>query len=147
MNNNNNIYIGVMSGGLLQQGTRHSHQSASNSFDREGAQAALTSFTEALKTLSLPADKLTDLQANLDTVRAQLAKPAPSLSIIQEAGRSVRNLIEGVMAGMLTGPAMTYAQYLIRALGLYKGGRLSSGQDRTARGCLYSGRVAVSLPS
>jgi hypothetical protein len=114
---NNSISIGVMSGGMLQQATDHSSQSASNSFNVGSAKEALDALTETLKGAMLPQDTLADIQADIETIRAQLAKATPSPSIVREAARSLRSIVEGIAAGVLTSPVAEAAEKLFRVLG------------------------------
>lgn len=53
MTNNMEVH-GDWYGGMLQQGTDRSTQSATNTFNREGANEALGKLVEALKVVSLP---------------------------------------------------------------------------------------------
>jgi hypothetical protein len=113
---NNSVTIGVMSGGMLQQGTLHSTQTAN--FNREEARDALRSFADAIKAISLTHEARSELEADVATLKAQLDKATPSPSILHETGRSLRNLVEGTVAGLLTAPATQAAQSLFRAIGL-----------------------------
>jgi hypothetical protein len=79
---------------------------------------ALADFESAISTAGLPAKTIDELMADVRTIRAQLAKPSPSRLIIQEAGKSLRNVVEGMAGGMLTPAAMTAAAALWSVLGL-----------------------------
>jgi hypothetical protein len=83
---------------------------------------ALAAFETAVTSASLPPDTLADLSADISTIRAQLAKSSPNKGIIQEAGKSMRNIVEGIVGGMLTTPVttgvMTAAAMLWSALGI-----------------------------
>jgi hypothetical protein len=61
---------------------------------------------------------LTEIKAELHTIRAQLSKALPSPSIIQESGRTLRNVIEGIGAGILTPGVAAAASALWSAFGL-----------------------------
>jgi hypothetical protein len=56
--------------------------------------------------------------ADVKTIKAQLAKPSPNRVIVQEAGKSLRNVVEGIGGGLLTPTAQTAAAALWGLLGL-----------------------------
>jgi hypothetical protein len=78
----------------------------------------LTSFESAIATAGLLAKTVEELMGDVETIRAQLQKPSPSRLIIQEAGRSLRNVVEGMTGGMLAPAVTTAAAALWSALGL-----------------------------
>jgi hypothetical protein len=86
----NTINIGKMSGGAIQQGTAHSDQSQSirDSFNTTEATEALDKFAKALKTVAIPTQKHSEIEANIRTINAELAKANPSPTIVKEAGRA-----------------------------------------------------------
>jgi len=69
-------------------------------------------------TAGLPAKTADELMTDVRTIRAQLEKPSPSRLIIQEAGKSLRHVVEGIAGGMLTPAMMTAASALWSVLGL-----------------------------
>jgi hypothetical protein len=102
----NAINIGSMTNSVVQQGSPGATQNAT--IKVEEAKAAIAAIEAHSGNIGLPADKLSDLQNDIDTIKAQLAKATPSLSIVSEATHSVRNVVEGAIGGMLT-PAVTAA--------------------------------------
>jgi hypothetical protein len=62
--------------------------------------------------INLSEDIRTEIMADIDTIRAQLAKPSPNITIVQEAGKSVRNVLEGIAAGLLT-PSISAAAFAL----------------------------------
>jgi hypothetical protein len=104
----NYISIGHMTGSNIQQASPGAKQTLEFNLNIETIKKALTTFESAVTSASLPSDTLADVRADVDTIRAQLAKPSPSKVIIQEAGKSLRNVVEGIAGGMLT-PAVTSA--------------------------------------
>jgi hypothetical protein len=56
--------------------------------------------------------------ADIDTIRTQLAKPSPNIAIVHEAGKSVRNVLEGIAAGLLTPSISAAALTLWSTIGL-----------------------------
>jgi hypothetical protein len=102
----NAINIGSMTNSVVQQGSPGATQSVTMKVDE--AKAAIAAIEAHSGNLSLPADKLSDLQNDIDTIKAQLAKTTPSHSIVGEAARSIRNVIEGAMKDAIT-PLITGA--------------------------------------
>lgn len=61
---------------------------------------------------------LAALTGDVQSIRAQLSKPLPTKSIVHEAGKSLRGIVEGIGAGVLTPGAVAAATALWSALGL-----------------------------
>jgi hypothetical protein len=114
----NSITIGSMTGSTIQQGSPGAQQTVSITFNIESITNALDRFASAIATGALPEKTVNELVGDVQTIRAQLAKPSPSRIIIQEAGKSLRNVVEGIAGGMLTPAAMTAAAALWSVLGL-----------------------------
>ena len=114
----NAINIGSMSGSNIQQGTANSHQNAQYNLHFDQIRAAVTAFESATRAAEWPPNLLNELVADIETIEAQLSKPSPSPTILQEAGRSLRSIVEGVAAGILTPPVIAAAPALWSALGL-----------------------------
>lgn len=116
---NNHVAIGVMSGGAVQQGTSHLTQTIHNKIDTKRICEALDHFESSIiSSANIPRDYLADLTADIATLRGQLAKTQPSVSILHEAGRSLRNVTEGALGGMLSHPAASSATALWQLLGI-----------------------------
>jgi hypothetical protein len=114
----NNITVGSMTGSAIQQGSPNAKQTVEFKLDVHTLQKAVADFESALAGAALPKSKLDEILADTGTIRAQLAKPTPSHLIVQEAGKSLRNVIEGVAGGMLTPTVVAAAAALWSALGL-----------------------------
>jgi hypothetical protein len=99
----NIISIGSMTGSVIQQGSPGANQAADFVLNVDEAKTALAEFEAALEALALPSDALDDLQGDIATIKSQLAKRQPLRSILTEAGRSIRNITEGLAAGMMIG--------------------------------------------
>lgn len=56
------------------------------------------------------------MRADLDTIKAHLNKEAPSTTILQEAGRSLRTISEGLAANVLALPSAAGLEALLKAL-------------------------------
>jgi hypothetical protein len=103
----------------VQQGSPGATQSQSIVIKVDEAKAAIAALEAGHGELNLTAEKLSDLQSDLDTIKAQLAKTAPSHSIVREAARSVRTIVEGAVGGMLTPSIVTAIVALGKATGAY----------------------------
>jgi hypothetical protein len=114
----NSIIIGNMTGSAIQQGSPGAKQNVEFTLEIQAVDKALTAFESAVAAASLPQAKADELTADVRAIRAQLAKPSPSAIIIQEAGRSLRNVVEGIAGGMLTPGIVAAAAALWSALGL-----------------------------
>ena len=114
----NAINIGAMTGSTIQQGSPGANQAVEFSLRIEPTRAALAAFETAIHGTSMAPDLLSEIVADVQTIKAQLSKPAPSVSIIQEAGKSLRSVLEGVAGGLLTPAVMAAAPTLWSALGL-----------------------------
>jgi hypothetical protein len=114
----NAINIGTMTGSAIQQGSPGAKQRVEITLNVENVTNALTRFESEIAVAALPTKTMEELRGDINTIRAQLQKPSPSHPIIYEAGKSLRNVIEGIAGGMLTPAAMTAAAALWSALGL-----------------------------
>lgn len=54
----------------------------------------------------------------LDTIKAQLRKQTPSTTILQEAGRSLHTISEGLAANVLALPVAAGLEALLKGLGV-----------------------------
>ena len=113
----NKIHIEMMTGGAVQQATEHSRQQVQSetTIQMDAAKQALPAFEDAIDYHRLAPIDAEEIKADLATIRAQLEKAKPSASILREAGRSLRNIIEGAAGGAIIGPT---AAALWKALGI-----------------------------
>jgi hypothetical protein len=109
---NNSINIGTMSGGAIQQGSPGATQTVEFKLNVEVALAAVHTFESELSKVRIDDGAVTELAADIATIKAQLSKPSPSIGILQEAGKSIRNIVEGIAGGILTSPVLTAAAEL-----------------------------------
>lgn len=114
----NSITIGNMMGSTIQQGSPGAKQQVEINLEIQTIKNSLDAFESAIAGSSLPRPKVDELMADVHTIRAQLAKPSPSGVIVREAGKSLRNVLEGIAGGMLTPAATAAAAALWSALGL-----------------------------
>ncbi len=115
---NNSIIIDNMANSTILQGSPEATQNVQFAFTIETSRKALAEFESALTVSTIPAKTLDELLADVRTIQNQLAKPAPNRVIIHEAGKSLRNVVEGVVGGMLTPAAVTAATALWAVLGI-----------------------------
>jgi hypothetical protein len=113
----NSINVGNMTGNI-QQGSPGATQTFELKANIGTAQAALQAFEAELNKSEIDDRARQELAADIATIKAQLSKPSPSVSILHEAGKSVRNVVEGVVAGALTSPLLHTAIALGLTLGL-----------------------------
>ena len=81
-------------------------------------QAALESFEEAIQRANWPSALVDQLMGEIDAIYAELSKPHPSLTVLQEKGRSMRNTLEEVTAWIEAPNVIAAAQALWSAIGL-----------------------------
>lgn len=113
----NNLNVGTNIG-AIQQGSHGATQNVNVSLDVGAVTIALDAFEKELATSPLQTETRQALGAEIETARAQLKKAAPSKPILAEVGRSIRNVVEGVAAGMMTPQAIAAATALATALGV-----------------------------
>jgi hypothetical protein len=108
---NSIINTGTMSNSPEQLGSPGAAQSVTINVDE--IRAAIDTLERHSGNLGLPVDKLSELQSDITTIKAQLTKSAPPHSILGDAARSIQNVFEGATKEALT-PVITNA---ITALG------------------------------
>ena len=92
----NLIHIeGDVSGSAIQSGSPKAYQELSTGdFDLSPIREFLRQFDASVGELDLPADEIAVLNAEVDTVRAQVRSPKPKRHIIKESLTSVRTILE-----------------------------------------------------
>ena len=115
---NNSINIGAMHGSAIQQGSHHGVLVNQFKLNADEARTALGALEVALKAITISEEQRVDMSAEIATIRAQLSKTSPSVAIIQQAGHSLRNIVEGMAAGLMTPTIIATAPALWSALGL-----------------------------
>ena len=114
----NAINIGTMTGSVIQQGSPGATQRAELQLDIKAVTAAVGTLESELSKVHLNEDATAALAADIATIKAQLSKPSPSIRILQETGKSIRNVTEGITGGLLTPGVMAALGALGTALGL-----------------------------
>jgi hypothetical protein len=108
----NNITIHHMEGGGIQQAGAHStqHQTITyNSKDFDDLRQAIEILEQRIDELNLGADAKRKALAQVGTLKAQLSDE-PNPIIIKEAGRTLRNITEGAIGGLLAAAAIDHWQ-------------------------------------
>jgi uncharacterized protein YlxP (DUF503 family) len=114
----NNVSVGGNLVGGVQQGSHGSTQNVRVATDVKAITDAVDAFQRAFVAVSVPVESRAEIESELATIRAQLAKSVPNRTILYEAGKSIRSLAEGVIAGMMTPQAVAAAATLWSMLGV-----------------------------
>jgi multidrug efflux pump subunit AcrA (membrane-fusion protein) len=113
---NIDTYVGSMHQSQIQRDVQGSVQTLTvKELDLEAVGKFVAELEQVLQGSALPAAQLAELQADIATIRAQLASPKPKPSLIREGLLSVRHVLEhaggkiaatGILAalGTLIGP-------------------------------------------
>ena len=113
----NEIKIDQMIGSVIQQGTTGSNQTASVTINFVAVRNALDNLEMILSKHPAPPETAAEIEPEIQTIQAQLAKRMPSVTILREAGRSLRSISEGVAGGLLA-PHVPGHSSILSALGL-----------------------------
>ncbi|WP_431023939.1 hypothetical protein [Halomonas sp. H5] len=93
--------IGSMQNSMFQQDSAGASQVQAGNFSVEAVQDFIRAAQQALPYLELPEAKREEFEAELATLSAQVASPAPKLSIVKECLRSSRAILEGAAGGTM----------------------------------------------
>lgn len=114
---NNHIFASNSTIGAIQQGAIHSTQTVSNSHAGASDIAHLVDqIFERLPESNLSGNDLIEVQSSLETIKAQTKRPTPSAVIFSEAGRSIRNITEGVIASSIQPATLVLLHQLLQSL-------------------------------
>ena len=108
-------------GGNMTGNIQHSSPGATQSFQLniDASRNALHTFETELSKLSITdSAQLSEIAADVDTIKAQLSKSSPSLPILHEAAKSLRKITENTVAGVITHPLVQAVIALGNSLGL-----------------------------
>ena len=96
------VSVGQMVNSQISQGSPNSVQSNAVTWQQPDELRALVgALAKSIEQLGLSAEKQRELQAELDTIQAQLRSSAPKKSIVTECLRSMRNILEGAAGSVL----------------------------------------------
>lgn len=93
-----------MVGSQIQQGTQNSTQSMTAAVNGDAVvaiKAILQFFEDHLDRTAMAGDARRELEAELDTLRAQVRSPKPKVAVIVECLKSARTIVEGVASTAL----------------------------------------------
>lgn len=97
-----NIIIGPVINSPIQQGSPQATQEVIIGEDKcEELKGLLQSLKESIDKLGLEAQAKSDLQADIQTIEAQMSSSKPKLTIITECVGSIRNILEGAAGNVL----------------------------------------------
>jgi hypothetical protein len=114
----NEIKVENMIGSVVQQGTTDSTQNASITINIAAVQNALGNLEKTLSEYPAPPEIAAEIEPELQTIKAQLAKPKPTFAILREAGSTLRSISEGVAGGLLAPHVLSAIGALLSALGI-----------------------------
>jgi hypothetical protein len=100
----NTVHIHHMQGGAIQQAGAHSaqHQTITyNSKDLDDLRQAIEILEKHIDELNLHAAAKRKALVQVDTLKAQLGDDEPNPTILKEAGRTLRNITEGAIGGVI----------------------------------------------
>jgi hypothetical protein len=98
----NLIYVGQMIGSQIQQASPGATQLVIIREDKyEEVKEIIKSLQESIEQLGLLAQQKSDLQAEVETIKAQLSSSKPKNAIITECFKSVRNILEQTAGNVL----------------------------------------------
>jgi hypothetical protein len=98
----NIINIQSMVNSSIQQASPGATQTATyNSSDLKGLGTILDELTNSLSGLKLSEQSNAELRADITAINAQLVSPNPKGVIIKEAGKSIRNILEGTTGSLI----------------------------------------------
>jgi hypothetical protein len=109
-NNNNTVYN--YGNASIQQAGDGATQSATVQFNASAVESALEKFVAALAAPEVPEQIRRDAMIEVESIRPQLRKVAPNVSIIREGLHSLRSIAEGMAGGyllLLLAPALQAA--------------------------------------
>jgi hypothetical protein len=98
---NNTVNVHGSNVGSIQQAGEGATQTAAVHLNVGAVEHALDEFVAALNASGVPDEVRSAVMIEVETVRPQLKKRTPNVSIVREGLRSLRNIVEGVAAGLL----------------------------------------------
>lgn len=113
---NPSINIQAGSGAIVQ--TNSPGAWAQVNINVQAIRPSLDDLEQSLPWATLGQSESADIRAEIDTIRAQLGKLAPSSVIVQESGRSLRAIVENLAASAAQPFVWAGAAVLWRALGI-----------------------------
>jgi hypothetical protein len=114
----NVMFVGSMVNSQIQQGVDSGTQNLE--VDSKGI-ASISDLVDSLLSnltqIGASGEKLDDLKSQLDTIQAQLKSPRPTKIILKESLKSIRSIVEGLAANVLTSKYLPMIIAQIQQLG------------------------------
>lgn len=104
---NVNHFYGAITGSAIQAGSPGATQNfQAAAFDSAAVAGALRELLAASGRLGLSRERREELEADAQTIIAQVESPAPKRAILSEAARSLRTVLEGAAGNVLASGAL-----------------------------------------
>ena len=100
---------------VVQQGTVSSQQTVVTS---DQLTKKVEELERELAASQLPSEELRSIRIDIDAIKGQIAKPSPNSTIVREAVKSIRKVVESAVAGALSSPLGAVVTELARMVGL-----------------------------
>lgn len=105
--------MGNVVGSQIQQGTQESQQVQINQDTRRDLAEFLTKLEKSLTEIKVEADTLRNLEADIQTIKAQLSAAQPKRSIVRQALSSIQSVLVGAGATLVAAEAAKLLAHLI----------------------------------
>jgi len=107
--NQNILNVGSMSNSGIMQGSNGAHQTINATVnDNKAIEAFLIEIINCIHNLQLTYEKQQELQAEIACIKAQLSSPKPKQNIIIEGLKTIKNILLGVAANLITPTIKTF---------------------------------------
>lgn len=111
---NVNIHIGTMNHSQIQANAKNSSQSIQAiQIDPKALKGFIKNLEDAIPQLSLDTQSSSELKSELATIKAQAESPKPKQGILKETIQSIKTILEGTAAGVLTEGLIRSADVLL----------------------------------
>lgn len=97
----NLIYVQNMIGSQIQQASHGSSQTQTVTLDLGAVRELVDKYADALPDLPLSDDSKAEASAEIATIRAQIESIRPKDVVIRECLKTLRNLLEGIVANVI----------------------------------------------
>lgn len=111
----NNISVQYMIGSQIQQGSPGATQSLTvvSQSDIEGLEAFINSLKQSVDQLELDEDQRAELEADIQTIEAQIASPKPKQEVLRPGLESIGRILEGSASAAVASPLTATVTALI----------------------------------
>ncbi len=111
----NNISVQYMIGSQIQQGSPGATQSltVASQGGIEGLEAFINSLKQSVDHLELDEEQRAELEADIQTIEAQIASPKPKQEVLRPGLESIRRILEGSASAAVASPLTATVTALI----------------------------------